>query len=529
MLARSERGRWRHYGSLPSEAAELRDHDGKESVAWSPDGRYVASGTSMWSEVEFWDVRTRKLIRGPPYVASPVAFLRSGKLLMARWPRHMGPFTQFPECGICSVPGGKEAAAFGYYVPAALAAWGSGDGLLVATGRYWLANIDIWDAYRGKRVAQMWDKVAPVLGVAFAEDGRWVRWERLDPPALERPGDGRHLPSVAGAFDLTLRFDRGMLELDGLRHGARIRFGEFSAGELDRRRHLGIPPRKPPKPLAILRKGAKIAEVRRESMFDWIWCYSFTPDGKLVVGSEYNLTLHDVRRGQTLRGFLGHRGRIRDVAVSRDGELMASGSEDGTFRLWHVKSGELLMSVCVSTDGEWIAWAPTGHFDASEKGGRLLGWHVNRGPDRQAAYVQAWQIARRFQRPDVMRLVFRTQSVSEALRRANAEAGPEVDKTATVHYLSRMLPPIITLREPVYGTTAPRRRVRVRATVESDLPLKRVSVLVNEQQTYVQQTAEVDVSVDLRGGDNVVAVSAENTGGLAMPVRARVRVRESGP
>ncbi|MBV9168561.1 MAG: hypothetical protein JOZ81_00570 [Chloroflexi bacterium] len=39
---------------------------------------------------------------------------------------------------------------------------------------------------------------------------------------------------------------------------------------------------------------------------------------------------------------LGHEGAVWCVALSRDGQLAASGGDDGTLRLWQPKSGDCL-------------------------------------------------------------------------------------------------------------------------------------------------------------------------------------------
>jgi WD40 repeat protein len=60
-----------------------------------------------------------------------------------------------------------------------------------------------------------------------------------------------------------------------------------------------------------------------------------------------------------------HEGAVRSVTFSPDGELLASGSADGTVRLWNVKDGEQLCkleghkgavrSVAFSQDGVSLA------------------------------------------------------------------------------------------------------------------------------------------------------------------------------
>uniref|UniRef100_A0A0A9ZDU2 Serine-threonine kinase receptor-associated protein n=1 Tax=Lygus hesperus TaxID=30085 RepID=A0A0A9ZDU2_LYGHE len=69
---------------------------------------------------------------------------------------------------------------------------------------------------------------------------------------------------------------------------------------------------------------------------------SLLPDKAIFVcgGDDLKMYKLDYKTGQELESFKGHFGPIHCVRFSPDGELYASGSEDGTLRLWQTTVGK---------------------------------------------------------------------------------------------------------------------------------------------------------------------------------------------
>ena len=111
---------------------------------------------------------------------------------------------------------------------------------------------------------------------------------------------------------------------------------------------------------------------------------------------------------------------VRAVNASADGTLVVSTLSDGTVRWWRASDGALLLTLLATRDG-WVAWTPTGHYDAGPGGESLIGWLV----DRPDAVVPDWfgigRFRERFHRPDVIDRVLDTRDPAEALRLADAQ------------------------------------------------------------------------------------------------------------
>lgn len=57
-------------------------------------------------------------------------------------------------------------------------------------------------------------------------------------------------------------------------------------------------------------------------------------------GDDFKIYKFDYITGNEIESFKGHFGPVHTVQFSPDGELYASGSEDGTVRLWQTTVGQ---------------------------------------------------------------------------------------------------------------------------------------------------------------------------------------------
>uniref|UniRef100_A0A182JJG1 Serine-threonine kinase receptor-associated protein n=1 Tax=Anopheles atroparvus TaxID=41427 RepID=A0A182JJG1_ANOAO len=80
---------------------------------------------------------------------------------------------------------------------------------------------------------------------------------------------------------------------------------------------------------------------------------SLHPDKHIFVcgGEDFKMYKYDYITGNEIESFKGHFGPVHSVSFSPDGELYASGSEDGTLRLWQTTVGK--------TYGLWKCTEPT--------------------------------------------------------------------------------------------------------------------------------------------------------------------------
>lgn len=109
---------------------------------------------------------------------------------------------------------------------------------------------------------------------------------------------------------------------------------------------------------------ARMGTVRRRHA-DAVTCFAFLPDGKRFLSGSHDSTLRlwDVATGKELRRFLGHRGIIRQLAISSDGMLCASweeagGEPPGLIHVWDVDTGKEIRQIVGPKEGiGHLAWS----------------------------------------------------------------------------------------------------------------------------------------------------------------------------
>jgi len=114
----------------------------------------------------------------------------------------------------------------------------------------------------------------------------------------------------------------------------------------------------------------------------------FSPDGRhLLTADDASLRVWDTSTWRELRSLQGHQRKIREVALSRDGRIAATASDDGTVRLWDWLPGKSLRTINfpVETPGppafgiSSVSLSPDGRLVAASAEAGLAVWSTRDG------------------------------------------------------------------------------------------------------------------------------------------------------
>jgi WD40 repeat protein len=329
--------------------ADLGNPQGSiDTVAWSPDGRWLAAG-GLDGCARLWDAQSLAESDSPNAHRGPVQCIcftpDSRSLVTGGWDRTVrlwhvesGKFLRLvgthdgAVSSVCVAPSGKTAAS------------GSVD-----------ETACIWDLDSVARIRRfdVWSSSVALLAkgrllVASDPDGRVNLWEIATGKSILR-----YAEDFGVASDFTVSPDgRYLLAIRGIS-------GLFEAGT-GKLIHQMLPENIPYESVVFSRDSSMIAAAA--GLFGR--CKDAAGDITYAPGVVSFLRVYDVNTGKEKHRFEGHEGTVSSVAFSGDDNILLSGGNDRTLRLWEVKTGRQsrclrlarpVTSLVVSPDGRLVA------------------------------------------------------------------------------------------------------------------------------------------------------------------------------
>ena len=316
---------------------------GIHSVAFSPDGKFLATGDTN-NEVRLYQVADGKqllMYKGHKGWIWPITFSPDGRLLASGSDDQTVKLwdTKSGQClaTLQGHSGGIWSVAF------------SSDGTMLASSSE-DTMVKLWDVVTGRCIKTLQGHTR-VWSVAFSPDDTTLAtgnddyavklWDIHNSKCIQTlQGHTHRIQSVAFSPD-------GDILVSGS-HDQTVRLWDVATGQC----------------LYIL-----------QGHTDLVNSVAFSLDGAMLASGSDDQTvkLWDISTGQCLKTIKGHSTRVWSVAFSPNGRTLASGSDDQTVRLWDVSTGQDIKTFQGYCNGVWaLTYSSQGTMLASGSGDQTV-------------------------------------------------------------------------------------------------------------------------------------------------------------
>jgi len=230
---------------------------------------------------------------------------------------------------------------------------------------------------------------------------------------------------------------------------------------------------------------------------------ALSDDGQLLASGSYDNTikLWHVSNGEFAGEFTTPSGGIVSLTFSADKKHLISAGGDGIIRLWDIKQKQETLRLIASGNGEWISMTSDGYYHHSPEGNKLIHW-VAKTDTNSYSFEQ---FESQFRRPDIIKDRL-------AGRHEVGAPPPEMGK-----------PPRIDFAEHLQTRQVDKDFIHLNLKVLDDKQIESLRIYVNGkavlEEMVNQKEKQLQLKIPLSSGANQITALSYNAQGLSSDPR----------
>ena len=257
--------------------------------------------------------------------------------------------------------------------------------------------------------------------------------------------------------------------------------------------------------------------------------------------------------GEIIANLIGHLGDIWAIAIDNNNDRLISVGDDHIIRVWdlrqinrksfnymftknefhailskrEIKNIKPTINIFITKNNEWVIWTPQGFYTASNRGEKFIGYHINRGFNREALFLDISRFRKEFFREDLIKKTIQFGKINIFFHR----------KIDIVSLLKAGLPPIVKILNKEHNISSDTLELNV-SICKRDGGFDNLSFYIDNKLVEYMGTKKAllykqdssnsctifTVELNIPKGKHQIAVDATNASGNILSNRATFQI-----
>ncbi|OHX65778.1 caspase family protein [Flammeovirga pacifica] len=200
-------------------------------------------------------------------------------------------------------------------------------------------------------------------------------------------------------------------------------------------------------------------------------------NNQIIVSNKKSLKVFS-EGGEEKFQFMGHNKQVNAMSALHSDKYLLTFSLDQTYKVWNLATGELLVSLFISKNDDWVVWSPQGYYSASAGGEKYVGWLMKKEFGDLPEFSEISTFAKMYHQPQVLQKIYTLGGFQSAQT--------TLDLKEKEHVLLADVKPKIEWISPQAEEFVVDGKVMVEAIIKSSTSVKTIKLLIDGRPIVIR-------------------------------------------